>query len=114
MRSAMLAASREGAIYAKGLAERSGFGFVNRTGRLNASVRIKRARDEQGRFVAGYVLESEGVDYAVHVEYKPRVHDRRRGPPYWLGRLALEPYAKQIADVTARVAGREVERLLRR
>lgn len=104
----VVAASRAGAIKAKGLAERPGFGFTDRTGRLRRSVRIEQARDQRGRFTAAFRLTSN-VYYAPFVEHKRRTRDRRRGPPYWYGRLTRDPYRRQIEDAMATAALKEID-----
>ena len=65
-------------------ARRSNFGFVDRTGRLRASLRREQSRDARGRFVSGVALVAR-APYARYVEFKRRTRDRRPGPPYWLG-----------------------------
>lgn len=109
--SPAVAASRAGAIKAKGLAERLDYGFTDRTGKLRASVRILQVRDAGGRFGSGFTLESD-VFYAPFVEFKPRTIDKRLGPPYWFGRLAEGRYARQIEDAALQAAGRAVDSII--
>ena len=87
------------------LAKRPGLGFVDRTGRLRASVRLEQARDVRGRFRSGYALVARTA-YAGYVEYRRRTRDRRRGPPYFIGEVMrrLRRLARRRAVASAQRA----------
>ena len=81
-------------------------GFVNRTGRLRASLRIEQARDVRGRFKSGKALVAS-TPYAAWVEFRARTIDKRRGPPYWFGEVM-----RRLRRRAQRRARKEAEKTL--
>ena len=85
-------------------AERRGFGFTDRTGRLRRSLRMEQNRDARGRYQTGWTMVTR-VPYAVFVELKRRTRDRRPGPPYWLA-----PATRRALARVRRTLRREISR----
>ena len=105
-------AVRDALSEAEKTAKRSGFGFVNRTGRLRGSLRIEQARDVRGRYATAWQLVA-GTPYAAYVEWKRRTRDRRPGPPYWLHRavmLARRRIERRLTRNMKRELGKEARR----
>lgn len=76
-----------------------GSGFQDKTGRLRRSLTTTITR-------RGHVHLAELTakrHYARLVEYVPRIHDKRPGPPYWFG-PALEALKRRAGPVLARSA----------
>lgn len=94
------------------VAKRRNFGFTDRTGRLRRSLRVEQARTSEGRYASGWQLVA-AAPYARFVEFRRRTRDRRKGPPYWIGR-AFELARRRMTRAGAQAGRTAVVREARR
>lgn len=98
-------AVEEAAETVKTVAQRRGFGFRDRTGRLRRSVRVTTTETRTG----AEAVVGTNVPYAAPVEARQR---RRGKPPYWLG-PAITKARRKLLDAMGDGAGRGMRKAVR-